>query len=282
MTKNLMKTRLKNATLPKMIEIHMEIISAIDDRAKKGKSTEQEKEDTSFNYLFKVSNRYYFEEYEREDYGEYQPPSSSRSTSQSINESQSTDEFGLALSNSTNARGTAKGIKKWGTGVQIKVDFDDKFQPVGKNAAALKGQLGQIVGNGRKFSLTYADWPAVSDNVKEDIWNEVKDNLVDVPDGYKEACLQSCNMLWKDRKSKLKRKWFTPHMDEPDLSSKVPKNIVLEQWRELVEYFRSDYAYEVAARNASSREMRGSTHTTGRTHFAQIRDRVFEIKSSTN
>ncbi|XP_038702398.1 uncharacterized protein LOC119998983 [Tripterygium wilfordii] len=80
-------------------------------------------------------------------------------------------------------------------------------------------------------------------------------------------------MLWKDRKSKLKRKWFTPHMDEPDLSSKVPKNIVLEQWRELVEYFRSDYAYEVAARNASSREMRGSTHTTGRTHFAQIRDR---------
>ncbi|KAF5747281.1 hypothetical protein HS088_TW05G00001 [Tripterygium wilfordii] len=115
-----------------------------------------------------------------------QPPSSSRFTSQSVNESQSTDEFGLALSNSTNARGTAKGIKEWGTGVQIKVYFDDKFQPVGKNAAALKGQLGQI------------------------------DNLVDVPEGYKE---------------------------------------------------------EIAARNASSREMRGSTHTIGRTHFAQIRDR---------
>lgn len=54
-------------------------------------------------------------------------------------------------------RSPAKGMKEWGTGVRIKIDFDATFQPVGKKAPALKGQLGQIVRNGRRVPLTYVD-----------------------------------------------------------------------------------------------------------------------------
>ncbi|KAM5577136.1 hypothetical protein ABKV19_007805, partial [Rosa sericea] len=141
-----------------------------------------------------------------------------------------------------NTRGQSKGIPEWNTGVKVEIMFDSTFQPIGDRAAQLKSQLGQIVGDGQRIPLTIIDWKSVGADVKDGIWKEVKDNLLNVPEGYKTVCLRCCNNLWKDHKSKTKLHFFGKNKEDPDLISKVPANIVTEQWSEVVAYWSSEDA----------------------------------------
>ncbi|XP_028124548.1 uncharacterized protein LOC114321570 [Camellia sinensis] len=74
----------------------------------------------------------------------------------------------------------------------------------------------------------------------------------------------------KDHKNKTKSKFYVPFRTSLDISFKVPVNIIPEQWRELVEYWGSKEAEEIATRNSKNRKLRGITHKTGRKHFSQI------------
>ncbi|KAL6225623.1 hypothetical protein ACLB2K_004472 [Fragaria x ananassa] len=149
--------------------------------------------------------------------------------------------------------------------------------PAPKRATQLKSQLGKIVRDGRRIPLTIMDWKSVDDKVKEGIWNEVKTNLVDVPEGYKLVCLKSCNYLWKDHKSKTKSNYFVPNKRNPELSSMVPPNIIADQWTVLVAYWNTEDAKAIATRNSINRETRGPSHNTGRKNFAQLR---YEMEQS--
>lgn len=60
----------------------------------------------------------------------------------------------------------------------MKINFDSKFQPVGPGSVQLKSQLGLIMRDGHRIPLTYLDWKSVGDEIKEDIWDEVKVNLL--------------------------------------------------------------------------------------------------------
>ncbi|KAL6180598.1 hypothetical protein ACLB2K_047259 [Fragaria x ananassa] len=142
----------------------------------------------------------------------------------------------------TVGRGHSKGIPEWNTGEKVHIMFDSKFQPIGERAAQLKSQLGKMVRDGRRIPLTILDWKAVDLKVKEEIWDEVKKNLVDVPEGYKPVCLKCCNTLWKDHKSKTKANHFEPNKNHPDLLSMVPPQIIADQWTVLVAYWNSEDA----------------------------------------
>ncbi|KAL6176167.1 hypothetical protein ACLB2K_052802 [Fragaria x ananassa] len=168
----------------------------------------------------------------------------------------------------TVGRGHSKGIPEWNTGEKVHIMFDSKFQPIGERAAQLKSQLGKMVRDGRRIPLTILDWKAVDLKVKEEIWDEVKKNLVDVPEGYKPVCLKCCNTLWKDHKSKTKANHFEPNKNHPDLLSMVPPQIIADQWTVLVAYWNSEDAKAIATRNSINRETRGPSHNTGRKHFA--------------
>ncbi|XP_062004726.1 uncharacterized protein LOC133721963 isoform X2 [Rosa rugosa] len=169
------------------------------------------------------------------------------------------------------ARGHSKGIPEWNTGVKVHVQFNGiNFQPVGERAGQLKSQLGQIVRNGHRVPLNILDWKKVGNDVKEEIWEEVKKNLVEVPEGYKSVCLKNCNLLWKDHKSKTKSFHYVPNKDDPELGSKNPPHIVAEQWSELVAYWSSEDAKMIAEKNSINRELRGPCHKTGRKHFSQV------------
>ncbi|KAL6184927.1 hypothetical protein ACLB2K_041062 [Fragaria x ananassa] len=175
------------------------------------------------------------------------------------------------------SRGHNKGIPEWNTREKVNIMFDSKFQPVGERATQLKSQLGKIVRDGRRIPLTIMDWKSVDDKVKEGIWNEVKTNLVDVPEGYKPVCLKSCNYLWNDHKSKTKSNYFVPNKSNPELSSMVPPNIIADQWTVLVAYWNTEDAKAIATRNSINRETRGPSHNTGRKNFAQLR---YEMEQS--
>ncbi|CAN1145326.1 hypothetical protein LINPERPRIM_LOCUS7279, partial [Linum perenne] len=59
--------------------------------------------------------------------------------------------------------------------------------------------------------------------VKDGIWKEVKENLLNVPDEYEEVCLRSCNGLWKDHKGKTKSRYYKKRKHDPDLANKPPR-----------------------------------------------------------
>ncbi|XP_028054518.1 uncharacterized protein LOC114258731 [Camellia sinensis] len=140
---------------------------------------------------------------------------------------------------SPRGRGFAKGIKDWGTGKKLAIDFDADFNPTGDNESKLTSQLGFMVHNGNIVSLTYVDWTEVPIDVLESIWADVKDHLQICPEGYKPRCLKKCNELWKDHKSKIKNKYFKPNKDHTNIKDMVPSQIVPEQWYDLVDYWKT-------------------------------------------
>ncbi|CAL5337061.1 unnamed protein product [Camellia sinensis] len=111
-------------------------------------------------------------------------------------------------------------------------------------------------------------------DIKENIWREVKDNLVYCPDEFKEVCMRLCRTSWKDHKSKTKSKYWVPFKNDPDIASRVPSNIVPTQWRKLVQYWASKEVQAIAKKNSFNRGFRGPPHTTRRTSFSDIRFNV--------
>ncbi|CAN1121531.1 hypothetical protein LINPERPRIM_LOCUS2231, partial [Linum perenne] len=111
---------------------------------------------------------------------------------------------------------------------------------VGENASKLKFQLGKIVRDGYRIPLTILDWKCVDQEVKDDIWKEVQENVMNVPNGYKDVCMKSCNDLWKNHKSKTKTQYFEPRKYDPNLENDPPAHIVAEQWVDLVAYWRTE------------------------------------------
>ncbi|CAL5382546.1 unnamed protein product [Camellia sinensis] len=71
-------------------------------------------------------------------------------------------------------RGCAEGIKEWGTGKKLDIQFDGNYCPIGDNVAKLTTQLGIIVRNGNIVPLTFLDWNNVPDDIIDAIWKDVK------------------------------------------------------------------------------------------------------------
>ncbi|CAL5417898.1 unnamed protein product [Camellia sinensis] len=145
----------------------------------------------------------------------------------------------VSTTSTRRGRGFAQGIKEWGAGTKIQVKFDDKFQPIEDDGEKLKRQLGLIVRSGHRVPLTYLSWNVMHVDIKENIWQEVKDNLVYCPNEFKEVCMQLCRTSWKDHKSKTKSNYWVPFKNNPNIASKVLSNIVPTQRRKLMQYWAS-------------------------------------------
>ncbi|THF94665.1 hypothetical protein TEA_002879 [Camellia sinensis var. sinensis] len=178
--------------------------------------------------------------------------------------------------------GCAKGIKEWGTGKKLDIQFDENYCPIGDNVAKLTTQLGIIVRNGNIVPLTFVDWNSVPDDIVDAIWKDVKDNLNICPEEYKPICMKNCNSIWKDHKNKLKAKYFKPSKGRMSMKDDVPMHIVPSQWEELVEYWRTSDAEKIPSRNAKNQRAHGIAHTTGRTTFSQIRHEMTSKGESTD
>lgn len=65
-------------------------------------------------------------------------------------------------------------MPEWNSGVKIEVIFNEEYQPVDGRVAHLTSQLGIMVRDGQRVPLTFIDWTAVDESIKEGIWIEVK------------------------------------------------------------------------------------------------------------
>ncbi|KAL6219804.1 hypothetical protein ACLB2K_007563 [Fragaria x ananassa] len=126
------------------------------------------------------------------------------------------------------------------------------------------------------------DWKSVGKKVKDEIWKEIQDNLLNVPEEYRAVCMRSCNTLWKDHKSKTKINYFEKNKDDPDLVNNPPAHIVMEQWADLVAYWSSEDAKMISRRSSCNRELRGPVHNTSRKHFSQLLYEMQQIGEETD
>ncbi|KAH7849082.1 hypothetical protein Vadar_012749 [Vaccinium darrowii] len=79
---------------------------------------------------------------------------------------------------------------------------------------------------------------------------KLKDNVMDCPEEFYSVAMSLCNKLWKDHKSKSKRIYYKPYIDDPNIDSKVPKDILPDQWADLVKYWRNKHVKMEAAGEA--------------------------------
>ncbi|THG22192.1 hypothetical protein TEA_002952 [Camellia sinensis var. sinensis] len=82
-----------------------------------------------------------------------------------------------SLTSTRRGRGCAKGIKEWGTGKKLDIQFDGNYCPIWDNVAKLTTQLGIIVRNGNIVPLTFLDRNNVPDDIIDAIWKDVKDDV---------------------------------------------------------------------------------------------------------
>ncbi|KAF7137195.1 hypothetical protein RHSIM_Rhsim07G0133200 [Rhododendron simsii] len=154
-------------------------------------------------------------------------------------------------SGSKHGLGKSLGIKGWGSGSKLKVQFDVNNKPLGDEGNSLTGQLGIMVQNSYRVPLTYLNWKSIPNHIKEGIWKEVQDNLEFCPDEYESVCMDS--------------------YADPNIALRVPDFVDPDQWKELVEYWQIEEVAAEALRNKGNRSWRGAPHNTGRTPFSQIR-----------
>ncbi|XP_028120336.1 uncharacterized protein LOC114317774 [Camellia sinensis] len=122
--------------------------------------------------------------------------SSSQPIADPLTSSQPTSGHVSSSSTSTRrGKGCAKAIKEWGTGTKLDIQFDKNYCPIGNNVSKLTTQLGIIVHNGNIVLLTFLDWITMPDNIIDNIWKDVKDNLNVCPEEYKPICMKTCNSI---------------------------------------------------------------------------------------
>lgn len=62
-------------------------------------------------------------------------------------------------------------------GIILKVEFNNRGQPIGENAVKMQSSLGQIVRE--KVPITYNTWKHVPIDIKERVWEAVNVNIND-------------------------------------------------------------------------------------------------------
>lgn len=166
---------------------------------------------------------------------------------------------------------------EWGTGKVMLLELDSDNQVIGRNAVSFSSQLGILAKDGNKLPLSYTDWRAVPKTKKDLVWDEVKvwvssylnfifnfhysfivsclffinnfyfhiviQENTNLTDDYKKTCLKKLGKLWKDWKSRLKMKHYTPHRhDKTAILSNCPQRVEPDQWPVLVNYWSSNNA----------------------------------------
>ncbi|KAG9152363.1 hypothetical protein Leryth_016737 [Lithospermum erythrorhizon] len=89
-----------------------------------------------------------------------------------------------------------------------------------------------------------------------------------LPAKSKKDVLDHIGMMWKKWKYYVKKEYYIPHKNDNEYLSKSPDDrLVLEQWLELVQYWKREDVQDKANKNAQIVKQRKYPHRTGRLSF---------------
>ncbi|XP_020107842.1 uncharacterized protein LOC109723769 isoform X3 [Ananas comosus] len=166
----------------------------------------------------------------------------------------------------------AKDVWNLPNGHKIIIKCNKFGQPVKKGGGILGGWLGTLSRKGSFCSLSYNSWKKVPNTVKTELIQLTRTKFKLPMDNNVNAwILKSVSRKWKDYKCELKAKYMIEDYTEQQIVNVVPKEIVPQQWVDLVHYWFSEKSQLYSQIGRASRAKHTTPHTTGSMSFARNR-----------
>ncbi|KAG8362695.1 hypothetical protein BUALT_BualtUnG0049900 [Buddleja alternifolia] len=166
-------------------------------------------------------------------------------------------------------RGPAQFPKIWGT-KKLEVTLNREKKVIGPDAIPYKSALGCLARIGVKLPLNYAEFNHIPQYLRDMAWEEVEFNTT-LPPEAKKVVLSDLNGIWRKWKHTIKEDYFLPHLDDEEYLSQLPSDCIeLDQWLDLVEYWKDEDVQKIAAKNAKNVGMKECLHRTGRIPFTVL------------
>ncbi|KAK9274281.1 hypothetical protein L1049_019095 [Liquidambar formosana] len=151
----------------------------------------------------------------------------------------------------------------------ITVAANDEGQPTGKEGHALSQHIGKIMRTGDPIRLDILDWRDVNKDHIEIVMDMIETDFKYENPLTKSWVRSKLNILWKSAKCRLKEKWHDHKRPLGEQYLHKPPNLDPTQWKNLVNYWRSDEGMDKRETNCNNRKKLRIHHRCGRKSFAR-------------
>ncbi|CAI9102846.1 OLC1v1001195C1 [Oldenlandia corymbosa var. corymbosa] len=148
------------------------------------------------------------------------------------------------------------------------ISVNRRGQPIGLNKATFVEFLGTIARNPKFTPLHIKDWRNVTEEMKADMIQQVKDKY-DIPPGSEHWILKSIRKKRRSWRNTVKTLNFDATLPIEDQISSKPDRVTDEQWKDLLSYWAEKKTQEISEKIKSNRELLVTHPTSGKRSFAE-------------
>ncbi|KAL2895080.1 Ribonucleoside-diphosphate reductase subunit alpha [Bienertia sinuspersici] len=193
------------------------------------------------------------------------------------------EEGELNNSGTTRKRGTVycRKLTMLSPGEKLNVEFDEDGNAIGPHASLFSFFLGQQVRNKSVCPVQVKGWDEYTSETLDHLWACVKEKCsFDDPEYRRESVMKHAQRLFRDARSKLKRKYFNDtrlKTKEERLKNK-PSEMTKIEWKFLVDHWSDEKFKEKSKKASESRAHQKMPHYNGTKSFARLRQEiVFDV-----
>lgn len=151
----------------------------------------------------------------------------------------------------------------------IRLEINEKGQPVGDNATEFANFIATLVKNSEIVSLAKPDWRLVEPKQKLLLWNTLK-LYYEVDGRVKDWVMGSAAKKWRDFKSDLKALYFHEEKTNEELLADCDARVHEDDWKWLIDHWRTDAAKERSEIGKLNHQGMTLFHTTGSKSHARV------------
>ncbi|KAH0725285.1 hypothetical protein KY284_001150 [Solanum tuberosum] len=141
--------------------------------------------------------------------------------------------------------------------------------------AELSSFLGTLATNATLCPFDRFDWRSM--DTKKDLWDYTKKKYI-IPEAAKDWALVTIREAWRRHRSDLKINYYDPYNNDEIRMAKKPGHIPKYQFRELLNYWKSEKFKKMSETNTKNRKKLMNPHTAGKKSFALIRSKLAEME----
>ncbi|KAL2934867.1 hypothetical protein RDABS01_017986 [Bienertia sinuspersici] len=189
------------------------------------------------------------------------------------------EEGELNNSGTTRKRGTVycRKLTMLPPGEKLNVEFDEDGNAIGPHASLFSFFLGQQVRNKSVCPVQVKGWDEYTSETLDHLWACIKEKCsFDDPEYRRESVMKHAQRLFRDARSKLKRKYFNDtrlKTKEERLKNK-PSEMTKIEWKFLVDHWSDEKFKEKSKKASESRAHQKMPHYNGTKSFARLRQEI--------